>query len=132
MLEGAFSPLMVVPSRLRSFRKNLPGGRVAPQAEMLARDVGQRFELEIGPVIAAAAAHHDLVLGHGDRSCARRCLRIRYGECAAAAARSGAPAWRARFVALRGGSAPPMRRVAIRLVIDPAPNSAFAGSASSE
>ena len=64
MLEGAFSPLMVVPRRLRSLRKNLPAGRVAAQPEMLARNIRQGFQLQVGPVIAAAAAHHDLVLGH--------------------------------------------------------------------
>src|SRR5262249_37435861 len=37
---------------------------VAAEAEVLARDVGEGVELEVGPIIAAAAADHDLLFGH--------------------------------------------------------------------
>src|SRR5437016_1535786 len=44
--------------------EKLSRGRIAAQAEVLARDIGQSFELEVGPIVAAAAADHDLFLGH--------------------------------------------------------------------
>ena len=94
MLEGAFSPLMVVPSRLRSLRKNCAARRIAAQPEMLARNVGQGIQLEIGPVVAAAAAHHNFVFGHAKGFAAamififddREALRRRAGAGAEAAA----------------------------------------------
>src|SRR5947209_6660617 len=42
-------------------QKKLAGGGVAAQSKMLARYVRQSIQLEIGPVIAPAPAHHNLV-----------------------------------------------------------------------
>src|SRR5262249_13548462 len=63
-------------------QEKLPVRGIAPQAEMLSRNIGRRIELDIGPVVAAAAAHHDLVLGHLVLLAAAVVLILDHGECA--------------------------------------------------
>jgi hypothetical protein len=46
------------------FEEKLAVRRIAPQPEMLARDVRKSFQLQIGPIIAASPARHDLIFRH--------------------------------------------------------------------
>src|SRR5579871_188824 len=45
-------------------QEKLAAQRVAPEAEMFPRNIRQGVELEVGPIVTAPAAHHDLLLGH--------------------------------------------------------------------
>src|SRR6516165_3565461 len=44
--------------------KKLTAGRIASQAKMLARDVGQGIQFQVGPIVLASAADNDLVFRH--------------------------------------------------------------------
>src|SRR3954447_15822989 len=55
------------PEPAQIFEEKLSGFRIAPQPEMLAGNVGQGVEFQVGPVVPAAAPDHDLVPGHAER-----------------------------------------------------------------
>src|SRR6185436_15028839 len=44
--------------------EELAGGRIAPQANVLAGDIGESIKRQVGPIVATAAADDDLVLRH--------------------------------------------------------------------
>src|ERR1017187_6172824 len=52
------------PQLAQVLEEKLPARRIAAQAAVFARHVGQRFQFDVGPVIAPPAAHHDFVFGH--------------------------------------------------------------------
>jgi hypothetical protein len=52
MLEGAFGAVDGGAQLAQVLEEELPARRVAAQAEMFARHVGQRFQFDVGPVIA--------------------------------------------------------------------------------
>src|SRR5579862_4643173 len=55
------------PQPAQVLQKKLPVRRIPPQTEMLARNVRQRIQLDVRPVIPPAAPHHDLILRHAER-----------------------------------------------------------------
>src|SRR5450759_391127 len=85
--------------------EKLPARRVAAQAEVFARHVGQRFQLDVGPVIAPPAADHDFVLGHAVGLAAGAVFVLDHRERTGVRRWRGWRGWRGRrrIVALFGG-----------------------------
>jgi hypothetical protein len=101
---------------------------VAPQPEVLARDVARGLELEVAPVRGTAPADDDLVLGHLEAMVAGRVLVVQPRQDVA-----GGPAGACAVPGVSGVSASSTRapasprRVTMRRVGVPAPRPDSAG-----
>src|SRR6516165_8371686 len=81
--------------------KKLTAGRIASQAKMFARDVGQSIQFQVGPIVLASAADNDLVFRHPIRLAAAIVFVVDAGAGTGFSCRSEG----SRPIALRDGLA---------------------------